>query len=217
MCCAVWAAGHGKEWAGGENTLRTWEVQNYVEKRMRGAVGSCSLCRIVWLNRHINLESWKASSTVDRKEGGREHQSLSWMKRDRNMRIGNVLWETASCSGIPVGPEHYFSNHLFISCFLFRALSSWWRIGIWEAKDKCYAYWIPIALLHNCSMSLTSQLWTLVNLEFLLSFISFMHVGLLSCSRWASGLAWPTASYLQSLGQVVSSASGDKCAAMVPR
>lgn len=145
MCCAVWAAGHGKEWAGGENTLRTWEVQNYVEKRMRGAVGSCSLCRIVWLNRHINLESWKASSTVDRKEGGREHQSLSWMKRDRNMRIGNVLWETASCSGIPVGPEHYLSNHLFISCFLFRALSSWWRIGIWEAKDKC--------LLNTCCIA----------------------------------------------------------------
>lgn len=124
--CAVpcWAAGHGKEWAAEENTRRTWEVQNYVEKRMRGAVGNCSLCRIVWLNRHINLESWKTSSTVDRKEGGREHQGLSWMKRDRNMRIGDVLWGKASCSRIPVGPEHYFSNHLFISCFLFWALFS---------------------------------------------------------------------------------------------
>lgn len=88
--------------------------------RRRGAVSSCSLCRIVWFNRHISRQ-WKASSTVDRKEGGKECRNLSWMKGDRNIR-GNVPWETASCSGIPVGPEHYLSNHLFISCFLFWAL-----------------------------------------------------------------------------------------------
>lgn len=78
---------------------------------------SYSLCRRVWLNRHIN-EHWKAGNTEGRNSCGREHQDSNWVRGDREMRSGSVLWQTTSCSRIPVGAEHHLSDLALFSSWV---------------------------------------------------------------------------------------------------
>lgn len=66
----------------GKHKWRKKRIQNtggvkLSDKKMESrAVRSCSLCRKIWLSRHINGH-WKAGSAVGRNNCGKEHQNLN--------------------------------------------------------------------------------------------------------------------------------------------
>lgn len=77
--------------SGGRREYRNTGGIKLSDKKMESrAVRSYSLCKRVWLNRHINGH-WKAGSTVGRNNCGKEHQDLNGVRGDREMRRGNVL------------------------------------------------------------------------------------------------------------------------------